>query len=356
MKGIKVVLLIGLVTVALAALSCAQGQVVKKDESTRPPEHREMEDEYLKGIDESKKAVIAKVNGTDITLYDLIDMMNQIVPKYLTNQGEITQEIDEKVQKEALSALIFRELALQEAVSKGMKANPETTDHILAMLKKNAGSTAEFERKLSMTGDTEDSLRRKIERDQLFKMITDQEIFQKVQIDEGALKNAYTAKMDQFLKPEEFHVDDVVVPRGDDEARAIKNAEELLSLIKTHRNDVSALTEDKSFTSKRLVVTEKEAPAMYKIAAGMKEGDVSSVVKMDDGFHVIKLVKRKPAEPMTFEEARNQIEQVLGQSLAEQRKKEWEEELKKNANIEILLNVNVEGHTGKPEEKVKENK
>jgi hypothetical protein len=356
MKRVMMALLIGLFTFASAGLSCAQDQVTRKDESGRPVDHQELGEEYLKGIEESKKAVIARVNGKDITLYDLIGMMNQIVPKYMTNQGEISQEIDEKVRSEALDALIFRELAIQEAMNRGMRANPETANHIVTMLKRNAGSTAEFEKRLNMTGDTEVSLRHRIERDQLFNMIADQELFQKVKIDEGDLKNAYTAKADQFLKPEVLHVEDVVVARGDDEARAMKNAEELLFLLKTNRNDVSALAKDKPFTRNHLAATEKETPSIYKIAAGMQEGDISGVIKMDDGFHIIKLVKRQPSERMTFQEARSQVEQILRQSRAEQRKKEWEAELKKDARIEMLHNVNVEGQTEKNEETVKENK
>ena len=71
-----------LIIIALAGFSCAHGNPGKKEMAVSPVDQEEKKKQYLKRVEESKKSVVARVNGADITLYSLIDKMNQIAPKY----------------------------------------------------------------------------------------------------------------------------------------------------------------------------------------------------------------------------------------------------------------------------------
>ena len=170
---------LALAVIAMVGLSCAHGNTGKKDATLSQADHESMVSQYRKGIEESRKIVVAKVNGADITMYDLINKMNQIAPGYIPPGHERTPEMDQMVKKEALDVLIFRELAIQEAVRQGMKVPPEQIDETLKKIRAKAGSEDAFNKSLNMTGETEESLRKTIERDQLFDMIVKQEIFRK---------------------------------------------------------------------------------------------------------------------------------------------------------------------------------
>jgi len=170
---------LALAVIAMVGLSCAHGNTEKKDAAPSQAEHESMVSQYRKGVEESKKIVIARVNGADITMNDLINKMNQIAPSRIPRGHERTPELDQMVKKEALDVLIFRELAIQEAVRQGMKVPPEQIDETLKKIRAKAGSEEAFNKSLSMTGETEESLRKVIERDQLFDMIVKQEIFRK---------------------------------------------------------------------------------------------------------------------------------------------------------------------------------
>ena len=174
---------LALAIIAVTGLSCAHGNTEKKDTALSQAEHKDMVSEYRKGVEESRKVVVAKVNGADITMYDLINKMNQIAPSQIPRGHQRTPEIDQMVKKEALDILIFRELAVQEAVRQGMKVSPEQIDETLKEIKAKMGSEEAFHKSLSMNGETEESFKKVIERDQLFNMIVKQEIYRKAMED-----------------------------------------------------------------------------------------------------------------------------------------------------------------------------
>ena len=337
MMKLNIRLIGALAIIAVAIFSCASEKTVHKDTTVAPVEHKQILQEFQAGIEESKKVVVARVNGTDITMFNLKKRMNQMAPQYVKQGQQMTPETLQKLESEALDVLIFRELAIQEAVRQGMKVDPAMIEQDIAAIQSRTGPADEFKRMLAMTGQTEETLREQIERDRLFLMIADREMFKKVAVDEGAVKEAYAAKQDQFLVPEELYIEDVVVSKGSDESEAMEKAQELLSLIRMHQNDISKLPSDETFAVSRIIVTEKEAPTVFRAISGMQENEVSDVTKMDDGMHIIKMVKKEPARPMTFEEAKPLIESELRSPLIEKRKQECEAELKKNAKIEIML-------------------
>jgi len=180
MKRMNTKWIIGLVmvTIALSGFSCAHENAEKKDVTVSRVEHENIMSQYRKGVEESKKMVVARVNGADITLDKLLSRMNQIAPAYV-GHGQRTPETDEQVKHGALSILIFRELAVQEAIRRGMKVPTEQVDEALKKIKADIGSEDVFKKTLTTAGETEESFRKYLERNMLFDMITAEEIFHK---------------------------------------------------------------------------------------------------------------------------------------------------------------------------------
>ena len=337
MKKTTIWLPLGLaVMVALATLSCSGG---KKEAEKKPPEHEKMVQQYEKGVEESKKVVIARVNGTEITMKDLIEQMNRMAPKYLSKREERSPETDQRVKKEALDFLVFRELATQEAARRGMKVKPEAVDQAIAAIKSKAGSEEAFRKNLAMTGYTEATMRQAVERGLLFDMIAGQEIFQKIKVDEKRIKAVYDRDRMKFNQPETFAVDEVVVMTGSDEAAVMKRAKELLSYLRKNNNDFSKLTPDSTFMVRQGMISRQEYPRLFAAAAKLKHGELSEVIGEDDGFHIIRVVGHEPGTKMTYEEAHGIIENDLKQPMLEKRKQEFEAQLKKNARVEITLDA-----------------
>jgi parvulin-like peptidyl-prolyl isomerase len=324
----------------MVSVACKRGSD-KAGTTKESAEQEKILKERLESIQEAKKVVAAKVNGTVITLRDVIERMNEVAPKYAKSPKDITPEIDLKIRKEALDILIFRELAVQEAARQGMKVPAERVYEILKQMKANAGAGDAFKKSLEMEGKTEESLRGEIERNALFDMIAEKEIFSRVRVDEKRLRETYEKDRNRYRSPETLDIEDVVILKQGDDAAMMNKAKDLLSQIKKKNNDFSKLPQDSTFLVRQGAITREEYPHLFEVSARLKPGDVSDVIREDDGLHLVKVTGRQPARQLTFEEARSLIEKELRISLSERRKQEWEATLKKNAKIEILKGTNL---------------
>lgn len=201
MKIMKLPLLIGLMTlaIALSSISCKK-DTGRTGAAKMPPGHEKMVEERLKSLEESKKVVIAKVNGADISMFNLINEMNAIAPQYIKPGQKKDPQIDERVRKEALDRLIYRELAVQEALRQRMKVRPESMEDALKKVKANLKSEDAYREKLRQSGLSEEELKRQIERDLLIEMITEKEIFGKVTVDPGKVEKAYAREKASYKR------------------------------------------------------------------------------------------------------------------------------------------------------------
>jgi parvulin-like peptidyl-prolyl isomerase len=75
---------------------------------------------------------------------------------------------------------------------------------------------------------------------------------------------------------------------------------------------------------------------LREAARKMKANEVSPVIKTSDGFHIIKLREYSPERQLTFEEVKVYLENKLRVPAQDKRLREWEQELRKDAKIEIL--------------------
>jgi parvulin-like peptidyl-prolyl isomerase len=95
-----------------------------------------------------------------------------------------------------------------------------------------------------------------------------------------------------------------------------------------------------------LVRKEKEKE-LYDAAKKLKPQGLSSVIQTPGGPHIIKLKEFSPERHYTYDEARSFIVEKLNPPLIEQRTREWEQELKKEAKIVLMLDT-AEQKTAEP--------
>jgi peptidyl-prolyl cis-trans isomerase D len=165
------------------------------------PEQKRQLEEIKKGIEESKKLVVAKVNGQPITMFQIVREMNSIAPKYIKEGEPSTPEITEKIKKEALKTLIDKELAIQEAKRQKITIKKETIDNVIDKLIDMLGSKKAFEQDLKERNLTEYELRKNIERSHLYELITKKEIYDKIVVNDEVLKNYYEKNKKLFVLP-----------------------------------------------------------------------------------------------------------------------------------------------------------
>ncbi len=190
MKNIHFTMIACLLTAALllAVTSC------KKKEPAAPPptpEQKAMIETAKKGAEEAKEVFAARVNGVEISTYDLVREMNRISPKYVKEGEQVAPKATAKIKTEALDNLIFNELAVQEAKKQGITVSPERIDKVVELMKEQTGSKEAYQQYLDNLGITEAALRKRIERSHLLELVTAKEIYQKITIDEKDVRAEY---------------------------------------------------------------------------------------------------------------------------------------------------------------------
>jgi len=174
----------------------------KEEIQATTPERSERLAAVKKGIEESKKVLVARINGADITMYSLVKEMNAVAPDFVPAGKPATREITAKVKKKALDNLIFKELAVQEAIRQGMTVNPGAVEAVIIKVRTQAGSEEAYKKYLDERNLNEDTLRKAIERSHLFEMITAKEIFDKIKVQNKTVRDTYEKDRALFVTKE----------------------------------------------------------------------------------------------------------------------------------------------------------
>lgn len=152
-----------------------------------------------------------------------------------------------------------------------------------------------------------------------FLLIDQDQVRQATTVTPAEVENYYNQNIQQFQSPEQVRASHILLKtEGKDEAAVRKQAEDLLKQVKAG-GDFAALatkfSEDEGskatggdldyFSRGRMV------PEFENAAFAMQPGDISEPVKTQYGFHIIKVVDKKPASTRPLEEVRGQITEQL---------------------------------------------
>jgi hypothetical protein len=180
-------------TMIVVLLSQVIFSACRKSESERAKTAPEAHQQAMvrKSFEESKKVIVAKVNGEAVTMFSLMREMNAIAPQYAAAGKERTPELDQRIVAAALNTLIVQALAVQEARKRGMKVGPEVVDREITKIRSDKGSEGAFQEYLAKNGLREAELRKMLEQDALFEMIAAQEVDANITITDAALRERY---------------------------------------------------------------------------------------------------------------------------------------------------------------------
>jgi parvulin-like peptidyl-prolyl isomerase len=334
-----------IIVTAMAAMLLITGCLVssctsKKEtggQGSLSPEQAKHAEAMKKNAEEARKTVVARVNGTAITMSDLIPLMNELGPKYLGPGQKPTPQLSEKVRDEALQFLIFRQLAVQEAVKEGITPKPEEIDDTFKKVRARFGTDEAYKYFLEAQGLTEADLKKLLEKQLQFQMIENKELHEKLgslTFSEKEMKDFYDHNKAHFVAPERLAAVDIYFTSGKDDAQTRKEAEAALAELRKNGNDFSKLTGHTEI--RQIMVTEAQSPNMYAALSKLKAGGISGIVAERNGLHIGKLIKKEAAGQMTFAEAKPLIQRQLILQAAEKVREAWDRELRKNAKIEIV--------------------
>lgn len=345
MKGASLVIAVALsVVVGLAGISRAEE--ANKDVKAAAPEAApaaaaplkaspaEKERLMTMGEAEAKKIVAAKVNGVNIALDEVIKMMNRIGGQIMAHKGG-APDFDQ-IKKAALDRLILQELAIQQAAALGVKPEQKDIDDTIADVIAKSGGEEEFKKFLEKEKLTEAMVREDVRRSLTLQRIYTKEVVDKSNVPDDKLKEEYEKDKSKFIQPEKIALVDVVIFLDAKDKGADAKAEAILKKIKENNDDPFKLGQDPTFVVRTYFPDSTKDKEMLEAVKKMKVGEISGIIKQKDGLHIIKLMEYSPEKQLTFDEAKGLIEAKFKAGAQMERMKEWNEELRKGAKIEIM--------------------
>ena len=282
-------------------------------------------------------SIIAVVNDDLVTLKDLKDYFHSIYIQ-LKMEGKTDQEIDRIIsdfKTEGIEKLIEDKLILSKANEVGIQINEDTIDERLKMIKSRYPSEQEFIDSLILGGATVTDLRNKI-RDQLkMKGIVELKVKSKISINPQEVTDFYNANLEKFYQPEGRDLDSIYLSTRDDAAKAKQKAAKALALLEEGKPFEEIAKEYSETPSVGIVTKGQFLSSIEETVFKLDEGELSPIIEVDGGIFIFKIKSKVPMKLVSLEEAKNKVKDMLFHSKFKNNFKNWIEDIKRDAFIEI---------------------
>jgi len=295
------------------------------------------------GTDEDK---VATVNGTAISKAALDKEADYLQQQLLASGGQSADVQLSDVRGKALENLISRQLLYGESKEKGIKVDGALVDEELKMLKERFPGDSEFKAALTGMGHSEASVRSELGEMIAIRQLLDKEVVQKATVSETEARAYYDGNPDLFKRPEQVKAQHILVKvdaKADEtkKAEARKKAEGIEKSLKKKDGDFAALAKQHSECPSSAnggdlgyFARGEMVKAFEDVAFSLPVGQVSGIVTTDFGYHLIKVVDKKPEGMVPFDDVKKRLEGYMKQQKVNEQVSQYLEALRKKASIE----------------------
>jgi len=308
---------------------------------------------FLYGMFSSSEAVVdrvvAVVNQEMITLSEVEKLVNPFQEQIIAEDRLEKRERMQALFRQVLEKLIEEKLIDQEVKKSGIKIPSKEIEATLEEVKRrNTATQEELEKALAADGLTLETYKKQIEKVLQRKKLINWSVKVETKIGEKELRDFYQKNLSRYRPNESYRPSHIlfVVPKGatPEEVREIrKKCQAVLEKI-IGGGDFGEMallySEDASNKNRGDLGYFKRGelvPAFEREALSLKVGEVSGIVRTDFGFHIIKLLDRKGAEPLPFEEVKEKVLADYYDSEMEKAFRQYLSTLKEKSVIEIKL-------------------
>jgi peptidyl-prolyl cis-trans isomerase C/foldase protein PrsA len=272
---------------------------------------------------------VAVVNGEVISVDDFqmaLDEMKQAGKGYFS-----TNEVAHRIKTDLLERLIDQALLLQEAKKKRISLDPKLVEASIYLVDKQyqAGGLDK-----ELGSEKMKRYKRLTEISLTISRLLQQEVIDRIAISRADIENYYEQNKEKFIKPEEIRVRQIVTKTREEaenlRAQILRGAS-FAELAKKHSVSPEAdVGGDLGYFPKGQMPKEIEDEC-FKLWQGAR---ASKVVESPYGFHLFKLVDKRPSRKLDQEAARPEIETMLLHARSREAEPEFIRALREKASIE----------------------
>jgi peptidyl-prolyl cis-trans isomerase SurA len=273
--------------------------------------------------------VLVKVNGDIITKTDFERRQVQVLRArgiQSTDDAALKKAIDE-ITPDLIVDTIDELLMTQRGRELGQKLTDEEFDKVVANIRKEnkLESDEAFHAALKQEGMTLADLRKSLERQMLISRVTQREVMDKVSITEEEARKYHAEHAQQFTTPGTITIREILVKvpvtnqgvnvAADETAK--QKAEDARRRViggESFEQVAAEVSDSPSKANGGLVGplnVQELNPAFLKLIDPLKVGDVTEVVRSQNGYQLVKLEARSKQELLPAEKVRDKIADAL---------------------------------------------
>jgi len=274
--------------------------------------------------------VVAVVNNEVITQKDLNDFINfmkiQLSGQY--TKEEVGQRVNEML-PDLISRLIEDRLILQAAYKENIPVNQSRIDARIEQIKKRYASETDFLNDLTSQGLSLADIETKIREQFLMFEIIDRKVKSKVVVKPQEVTAYYYAHKKDFGEPELRWVRFLTVK----DPEIIRELEQ--SLYSYRNLDQVAAVYSLEITDLGWVTSKQLNEQIAKIVFNLEEGKISLLMNLEDNNYLFEVKQIQPSKELSLSQMQDEISKYLFEKKMKQALKEWLDELKSKAYIEV---------------------
>lgn len=293
---------------------------------------------------------VATVNGIVITQDDFDMEMERVRNQFARKGRPLSESQLENMKKGILETLIKRELLYQESQKKGIKIEDKEVNVQVDIVKKRFPNENEYKTALLKMNISETELKSQIQESLAIQQFVDNYLVQEVKVAVAEVKDFYKNNPDMFKQPEQVKASHILIkvdtqadkPTKDQANKKIKEIQKKLEAGEDFSSLAVEFSEGPSktnggdlgyFNRGQMVKPFEDA------AFELKPGEVSDIVETRFGYHLIKVVDKKPESVASYENVKDKITQYIEQDKKGKVIQADIEKLRQKAVIETFLTL-----------------
>jgi peptidyl-prolyl cis-trans isomerase SurA len=298
--------------------------------------------------------VLVKVNGEIITKSEfearqLAELRNRPELSKASNSDTELRRAIAQITPDLILNAVDELLLVQRGRESGYALGDTQFASIVENIRKsnNLEDDARFKEALKQEGLTMDDLRRNLERQMLVSQVQRVEIMDKISITDEEARAYYDQHRNEFTSPTEITLREILIEvptsdRGvnvaqDEAARA--SAEEVRKRLLAGEPFPRLAGELSASSSKANggligpIHSDELAPQLRDLLAGMNVDDITGVLRTPRGYQILKLESRTDSKVKSFEEARGDIGNRIGEQKLRGEREKYLDKLREQATI-----------------------
>ncbi len=299
---------------------------------------------FVASSDDKPENTAALVNGSSISTFMLDKKVEEALMEMMT-RGQAADP--SQIRKNILETLINNELLYQESIRSGYKPTEQKVETQFDSISGQFESEDAFKSILLQRGYSVDTFR-----DELVMVISindyiNEEVAPSVEVSDDEILGYYNDNPDRFREQESIRASHILIrveDAADDQKKTahrtikdikkkIDKGESFEDLAKTYSDCPSGSQGGDLgyFERGRMVQPFEDA------AFALELGEVSDIVETSFGYHLIKLMEKKPARTIPLDEVRIDVERMIAEQKLYAELGKIVDKLKSEATIERYL-------------------